>query len=277
MKFFYLILLIIVTLRSVSQSEIHLCVTDSLGIPISYVEYGIIGVIGNVTDIHGNLYLDIENDNVNDTLTISCIGYSLKKISISEALNLDTIVLLNKFNKLDNVIINKNEYKTKEIGFDRYKNFTYTLRYPAKVASVIDEYNDDDAYIYSIRFYIKKHEQKAKLRITLYTIDKKTHSPKTILNKKDIIFKIKKDGWNNIELKETIKMPDSGLICSFQILDNDKVDEVLFGGHISPRNEYKNKILDSFYPHMPWQFFSFEDQPIFLTLAVTLKVIIKKE
>ena len=87
--------------------------------PVEYVNIGIQGKeTGTVSDNQGNFQLLIADKNLNDTLTVSCIGFNIAKVGISKLINADhkNILLTEKAIDLKEILVKPKKYKTRILG-----------------------------------------------------------------------------------------------------------------------------------------------------------------
>ena len=187
-------------------------VLDSLKNPIPYANIGILNKpVGTVSDQNGEFSFILENTTGLDTLRFSSLSYIPKDYLVKD-LNQEktTIILENHIEKLDEVILSKNNLKIYTEGKDKtetkhqvlfanpnYKNMNLgteigkKFSIGSKKASLLTEF----------KFYIKENNfNKVKFRINIYSL--KDNKPDKKLTNSNIFIEVENNftDWAIIDL-----------------------------------------------------------------------------
>jgi len=187
-------------------------VLDSLKNPIPYANIGILNKpVGTVSDQNGEFSFILENTTGLDTLRFSSLSYIPRDYLVKD-LNQEktTIILENHIEKLDEVILSKNNLKIYTEGKDKtetkhqvlfanpnYKNMNLgteigkKFSIGSKKASLLTEF----------KFYIKENNfNKVKFRINIYSL--KDNKPDKKLTNSNIFIEVENNftDWAIIDL-----------------------------------------------------------------------------
>jgi hypothetical protein len=120
MKFLQFILLLLLPFTTNCQELAGIIVDHQTKEPIGYANIAIIRKgIGTVADGSGIFTIRISKDNLNDTLTVSAIGYERLIVNVNDMLNikrLDTLWLSTKYYEIPVVSVKPVKYKIKFFG-----------------------------------------------------------------------------------------------------------------------------------------------------------------
>ncbi|AUS06521.1 carboxypeptidase-like regulatory domain-containing protein [Pseudotamlana carrageenivorans] len=215
---FRLIIILICSFNFIYSQSITITgkVTDSLNIPLQYVNIGVINkYVGTVTNGKGIFKFNIDNSMANDTLRISSLGYETKDLLIKNIISNSKInVVLNNYTEeLEEIILSSNKNsklyikgkkksrsknevffsipkaKNQNLGAEIGRKFSLGK----KKASTLNKY----------KFFIKNNNfEKIIFRIKLYTI--KDNLPHKNINKENIFVEVKNksSGWINVDLTD---------------------------------------------------------------------------
>ena len=146
---------------------------------IPYVDVGIVGKnIGTMTDENGDFEIEISNENINDVITFSCLGYETVEIKVEDLIKTSSIVLLMKpqVEILNEVIVlaPKSKQKRKEIGNSRKPNFSgfvHGLDMGAEAAQFFK--NNESIKLLSTSVYIGKKIENIRyiLKLNIYSVN----------------------------------------------------------------------------------------------------------
>lgn len=215
-------------------------VTDSLKIPLQYVNVGVYNkYVGTVTDYKGNFNLEIDNSMINDTLKISSLGYKSKEILIKNVLSNSkiNIILTNYTEELEEVILTSNNTKTYIKGKKKSKSKNEVFfaipkaknqNLGAEIGRKFSIGSKKPSLLKEFKFFIKKNNfDKVKFRINLYTIKEKF--PYKNINKENIFIEVKNKytGWVKIDLTDyDINIQQDIIITAEWIEGSKKGDEL---------------------------------------------------
>jgi len=126
LSFFLLICLYITCYDAAAQFRIHGSVTDSKNNPIPYTSvYLERSVVGSVCDSKGKFELVVENIQSTDTLTVSSVGFTTKKIALNTSKSQHVKVILRpNVNQLNEVVIKPREFDAEEVWKKVLKHFS---------------------------------------------------------------------------------------------------------------------------------------------------------
>ena len=179
--------------------------------PLPYVNIGILNQnLGTVSNSGGSFSLNISEDNFNDTLRISSIGFKPQVIPIRTLVNQGTqlvIRLEEQIDELDEVVIKTKAYKQKVLGNKTESKFIGTgFGYDQLGAEMGIKVNikNNPTFVDSFSFYVTHNRLSASsiFRLNIYSAESK--KPGLNLLKENILVTInpKETGKFTIELKE---------------------------------------------------------------------------
>ena len=216
MKTPFLILIILISTYNYSQSNIRGKIIDVENKTVlPYANIGIQGTnIGTVSDKNGFFNLRLKKDqNLNDSLQFSFIGYKTNSIQIATLLNRENLVeMTSKADELSEVIISSKKPRQKIIGRNHIGTGTLWSNF-----YIAGEKQDDrlgkelgmkfnlrgDYRLKSLNFYVGPNEYNSvKFRVNIYKID--NNQPTELMNGEDIIFEIGdiQSEWFKVDLNE---------------------------------------------------------------------------
>ncbi|MBF4466834.1 carboxypeptidase-like regulatory domain-containing protein [Flavobacterium sp. LC2016-12] len=189
-------------------------VLDSLKNPIQYANVGILNKpIGTVTDKNGEFNFSIENALESDTLKISCLGYDTQEIiikNLSISFKEKVIVLKNYFEKLDEIVVSKNNMKDYSEGKEKtdtkhqvifanpnFENFNLGTEIGRKFSLG----NKTPSFLTNFKFFIKDNNfEMVKFRVNIYSL--KNNRPNKKINQTNIVVQVDKKltDWVNVDL-----------------------------------------------------------------------------
>lgn len=198
-------LLIPFALSAQQPTVVSLTVTDHRNVPIPYVNVGIPGCTGTVTDMQGKCTLDVKSCDSDDTLLVSMIGYQTRLILLKDVSALQGKVELESSDmELGEVKVKSAKMKVREKG-----NFNQNNSMQAGFKSndlgsevVIPIKVKDDAWIKKFSFYITNSIYDTLFfRLNVYKIEN-GFPGKNILPQPVYVTTTSKRGWNSVNLEK---------------------------------------------------------------------------
>jgi hypothetical protein len=180
------------------------------GIPFATIE--IMGKgIGTAANTEGKFDFETSKININDTLTISSLGYKQKTLTLNELLSYKDVQinLLKKVYFLPEVTISNSYTETLQLG--NYKKSTksgYRMSVGHQIAVFMENTENHQGIIKSVNFYIVNksrfsiNKPKTPFRVRIYKVDTLTNNPGEDLLTESIIVKPKRSGWFTVDLSE---------------------------------------------------------------------------
>lgn len=211
-------------------------VTDSLNIPLQYVNIGVINkYVGTVTNDKGIFKLNIEKSMVNDTLRISSLGYETKDLLIKNTISNSKInvVLNNHTEVLEEIILSSNKNsklyikgkkksKSKnEVFFSIPKAKNQNLG--AEIGRKFSIGSKKASQLKEFKFFIKNNNfEKIKFRVNIYSIYNKY--PSKNLNKQNIYVDVinKSTGWIIVNLADYDIRIKENIIITVEWIEGSK-------------------------------------------------------
>lgn len=206
--------------------------------PLPYVSIGVMNKSqGTLTDSVGNFRFKIFQENLNDSLNISMIGFYSKKISVKEFINSKdfTIQLSAKSIELAEVVIWDAKVNTEIIGRQGSgKLVQVSIHNKKSVEETIGsemgmryKTKHPNAILKDFNFYLSANNFKyIKYRLNIYTV--KDNMPDTLLYNKQILFTVEnyKTGWTNVYLEPYRINVNQDFIITIQWVESsmDKVE-----------------------------------------------------
>jgi hypothetical protein len=192
-QLFGVILLFVLSTGNLSAQNSNIIngsTVDSTNASIEFVNIGIVGKnIGTVSDDSGSFILNIPNipnENLNDTLTFSRIGYYTKSLRINDLLNQKNakIILLQKITQLEKIQIISKAVKSKKQGnITRAKGVVMVINSasPGHENGTLIHLPKNKVFIKDFNFHIDfNRPDSAKFRLNIYSFNNKPVS--NILN-----------------------------------------------------------------------------------------------
>lgn len=237
-----LILFIITIQFSYSQSIIKGKVLDqSTKKPIAYANIGIVNTsVGTISNDDGTFSLKLPEQNKNDSVLFSAIGYGRKNISTQSLVASDlTILMEEKIFRLNEVTIPSNREKNKhfELGNSSCKGGvleTDTTYSGSSIALLIENknpYHEDlifPVYLEHARIRIYRNNLLSfKLRLRLYSWDSLTNQPgEDLLAKSVVVESGMRNGWLEFDLSsfEIIISKPFFIVFERILTETDRID-----------------------------------------------------
>lgn len=179
-------------------------VLDENGKTIPFVNVGVPGCSGTVTDLEGNFSLDINECRPTDTLRISMIGYKPVEHILGSLQTPLTLHMVPSQYELKEVKVDSRKMKEKEKG-----NFTDSDRMMAGFTSndlgselLVRIHVKDDAWVKKFRFYIAKSIfDTLFFRVNVYNTVKGVPA-ENVLKQPVYVTVTKKSGWVTVDLEK---------------------------------------------------------------------------
>ena len=199
--------------------------------PILFASTGIVNKnVGTITDDNGNFSLEIPSQFINDTLTVSHIGYHTKKIEIKSLLHVTflEIKLEPKVFELDEVLIvtkRKGKRKFKEFGNKKKHDLYLWLKDGDKGSEIVTLIKpNSEITLNAVSLNILNTEGEAfSLLLNLYDLDPTTKLPNNQLLKKQKLIKSNQTkGWLKVDLNDEAITLNKPFYIGFQWTDVDK-------------------------------------------------------
>jgi len=211
-SFSILAILNFVIFISFSQNFSGQIIDVESGKPVPYTNIGIIGkTVGTASDGNGFFKIELNSKFDNDTLGISCIGYTTKKYQIrnfkddvknSEKIKIE---LLPKIYQLNEVTIKPFKPKIYTLGNycdanSSYGNAFYSKQLGTEIGVLIKlPRKTNKAYLQSFRFYVGEFTfDKFPVRLNIYNL--KNNRPNENILTEPIYIEIKSEGEHIIDL-----------------------------------------------------------------------------
>lgn len=182
--------------------------------PLAYVSVGVLNKSqGTLSDSTGNFSFFVTKENMADTLQISFVGYSTKKIAVKDFIesNNHTIGLAIRFTALDEVIVPGEKMNTEIIGRQASgKLIQVSIHHKTSAAETIGSemgmrYKTDrgNAILKDFNFYLSANNfNSIKFRLNIYSVKNDMHD--TLLYDKQIFATVDqfKTGLTKLDLKQ---------------------------------------------------------------------------
>lgn len=268
----YLIFLFLYPFLSLSQIEISGKVVDSYGQPIPYANlHNLKKSIGTVCDENGHFNFSVSKKHLNDSITVSSLGYNVRTILIKD-LNTDKkIELISKVTELKTFEVKNYDYLNQEIGNLKNPNFGwYSMTPGGEWACWIPNKKNRVGYIKSISAYIKNMgAPNEPFRLKLYSKNQITDAPdKNLLEKSIIVKGVKGDEWVTANIDSLrIMIPTDGFFIGVEWLKSsiskvfhdtitDNYVATYYGQVVGGVSERKNKGSRTWYKSYleDWQY-----------------------
>jgi hypothetical protein len=201
---------------------------------LAYVSVGIVDKpIGTMSDSNGHFKLMIENENLNDTLQVSMIGYATQKIGVRDLVPAkDKIVigLQKKALLLDQVVV-ANRKTTDEIAGRQSSGMLLQVSICAKNAKTSEPGSEIGmkikpghlpALLKEFDWYLSSNNfEHIKFRVHIYSL--KNNLPDSILTGKEIYTDVTntRTGWIRVDLKPFNIMIEGDFVISIQWVEGN--------------------------------------------------------
>ena len=248
--------------------------------PIAYANIGIVNTgVGTISNEDGTFSLKLPDQNKNDSLLFSAIGYGRKNISIQSLIASDmTILLEQKITQLNEVTIPSKREKNKhfELGNSSYRGGvleTDTTYAGASIALLIENKNphheelEFPIYLEAARIRIYRNNLSSfKIRIRIYSVDSLTNQPGIdLLDQSVVVEASMKNGWLEFDLSSFKFIVSKPFFIAFERIltqsdraaiakgyqefkrdypDDIKIDTILFEGKKIVREVFRRGGID---------------------------------
>lgn len=237
MKMYRIIILVLLNINFLygQETKISAQILDKNNNKIKFANIGIKDKdLGTISDENGLFSIYIPENNLEDTLTISYVGYNEFKFKINDVIanKIRQFVLEESINELSEVVILLDKIKEVAIG---------TKSYSSMVAGYVRVNNDKNKDIQEFAKEININKpikikslsvnlfnvkvKTAKFRINFYSI--KNNLPFENISQQNIILTHDiESGWNKFDISDyDVKLAKSFFISLEYIPDNDNTDE----------------------------------------------------
>lgn len=219
--FFSTLLLLLISQIGFAQKINGRVVSDrnNAGIPFASISYNSHSK-GICADSTGEFEIE-DTFSLNDSLTISCVGYFQKKFTLSEAFKLKSFTLQEKTINLPEILVKKREAITLLKGSQSNSSkeiLLSSIKDNYEVALYIPNNEKVEGIIKNVGFYITKHgKPKTPFRVRIYTMNDKPTDD--LLNTNTIITAKKGGKWLVLDVSQyNISIPENGFIVSMEYL-----------------------------------------------------------
>jgi hypothetical protein len=181
---------------------------------------------GTLSDSLGNFRLQINKNNLVDSIYFSCVGYKDTVISIKDLK--DNVELQPKVQKINEIVVFGAKSFEKYIGCQKKYLFN-TIDFVYNTGTSIRLYFPyNNSFIQSVGFHIKKIDSKSvSLSIRIIKPDTTSKGLGEDLINERVLVKLVETGWIDVDLsKYKIKIPDIGFIVVIDVVGfEDKTKE----------------------------------------------------
>jgi CarboxypepD_reg-like domain len=204
--------------------------------PLAYVSVGVLNKSeGTLTDSAGNFSFEISQENLEDTLQMSSVGYFPKKIAVKDYIKSNaTIVKLEiKITELAEVIVTNMKTNTEIVGRQTSSKLTQvSIHNKTSAAQTIGSemgmrYKTSriNAILKDFNFYISANNfNSIKFRVNIYSV--KDELPDTLIYNKQIFATVDnfKTGWTKLDLQQYGIQVNNDFIVTIQWVES-KMDK----------------------------------------------------
>jgi len=242
MKIFYLTVLFLILSFLVDAGSIKITGTicnSKTGEPISYACVAFVEIQKGTSSLeNGEFMIEIDSNEIKNTLFISCLNFQSTTISIKDFLNYSNKKILLEPATYQMAEVKVTPKESIELIINKLKKskircFMGNTGLPFIYARYF-EYNEEFQYLSSIHIYCESHfgNKKSKVRLRIYEPDTLTNLPSKDLVNKEIIVVLKSGKINEIDVKEyNIRVPKNGIYIGVEYL-------------IIPENKYTYTLID---------------------------------
>ncbi len=229
--------------------------------PIAYANIGIVNTsVGTISNEDGTFSLKVSDQNKNDSVLFSAIGYGRKNISVQSITAHDlTILLEEKPAHLNEVTITSSKEKNRhfELGNSKYKggvletDTTYAGSSTALLIENKNPYQKDlifPVYLERARIRIYRNNLLSfKLRIRLYSVDSLTNYPgEDLLDKSLVVESSMRNGWLEFDLSSFRFLISKPFFVAFErILTQNDRTEIANGYKTFKQNNPDKVVVDT--------------------------------
>lgn len=241
MKKFFLIALLVqsILVYAGSVKIAGIICNSKTGESISYASVAFVKIQKGTTSLENGVFLiEIDSNELNYTLFISCFNFKSTTISVKDFLNNSS-----KKISLDPIIHQLSEVKITpkesiELTINKLNkskiNGALCISSLPTIITRYFEYNEELQYVSTIQIYCRPNykNKKSKVRLRFFEPDSLTNLPSKDLVNKEIIVVLKSGKINEIDAKEyNIRVPKSGIYVGIEYL-------------IIPENKYIRTSVD---------------------------------
>lgn len=209
------------------------------GEPISYACVAFVEIQKGTSSLeNGAFMIEIDSNEMKNTLFISCLNFQSTTISIKDFLNYSSKKILLEPATYQMAEVKITPKESIELTINKFNKskihcFMGNTGLPFIYARYF-EYNDELQYVSSIQIYCKSNSgnKKSKIRLRIFEPDTLTNLPSKDLVNKEIIVVLKSGKINEIDVKEyNIRIPKNGIYIGVEYL-------------IIPENKYTYTLID---------------------------------
>ena len=233
--------------------------------PLAFVNVGIAGKnVGTVSDINGDVNLNIPSTNRLDTLTFSMVGYEPKKLALSK-INADNLIIALKAAVYDisEVIVSNKKFKRKTVGNNASgKIVKFSIGgddLGAELGSLI-KIRKRKTFIKTFKWFVVDNPfERVRFRLNIYDY-KGGKQDSNILRQNIIVEFDKVSGMMEVDLSKYNIMVTDDFIVSLEWFEHPGEsktgsDEVSFSASLmGPLFMYRDISLGKWYSHRPGSF-----------------------
>lgn len=257
------------------QKELSGLILDRVNKPISYANIGIVNKpLGTVSSLEGKFKLTISNDQKNDTIRISCLGYKSRDFIVKDLIenninikletyveNLQEVVIFSsklsirtdgklRTNAKNKCIFANPDFKNLNLGSEIGRKFKLGSKKP----SILSEF----------KFYIKENNfDYVKFRINIYSV--LNNKPNKKINTENIFVTVSKNytDWVEVDLSAFEIAIQEDIIIAVEWIEHSKNGNKLNLPIIVP--SFGSTHFYKFGTQNSWQRYSNLSTPMFLT------------
>ena len=217
-------------------------INSNTGLPLRYVNVGIVSKdIGTVTNQYGEFNLEVENQYLNDSITLSMIGFSTQKLPIEYFVLKDSVFLDQKFINIKDLIVNNKKGQEIFLGNER-PDFMYAtvslklIEAGNEIGIFVDVDKQTEIYKFNL-LIVKSDYDRLKFRINFY--DLKDKIPNKRINSENIIVETTiKEGLISFDLKDYAIYMKENFFVSIESLEElwDDNKEIIVVGKIGGKS-----------------------------------------
>ncbi|WP_223034900.1 carboxypeptidase-like regulatory domain-containing protein [Hanstruepera marina] len=208
------------------------------GKPIEFVNIGVYNKnVGTISNFNGEFRLVLPISFINDSLTISHVGYETIKIKIQKSKNIE-ISLTPKLNDLDEILITTKKKKTRKIGVKSYNRLLW-LSSISRENDILENAqrikipNNSSVKVKNVNFLLRKgfESDSCFIRINFYK-NSNNYPGEKIVFSNIVENKYFKPGWITFNLSDYDIYLDEDFFVGIEFIPNFKSDRKIFLGAI---------------------------------------------
>ena len=198
--------------------------------PVSYATISIPNTLtGCISDINGLFELELKQENLEDTLTFSSMGYERKFIPVKEFIQYkDKVVYLKEITyEIPPAHVSSRNFKKIIMGNGKgiSRGSLYMDTNGQQAALWVENGGNYDGKILSLNYFLSsKGNTNAPFRVRLYRIDTITGEPgDDLINDILVVKPDVKKGWYNVDIRRyDIRVPENGFFIAMEgVFPND--------------------------------------------------------